>query len=449
MRPFIHVNCAMSADGKIAGEDRTQVRISSEEDKSRVKTLRSKYDAILVGVGTVIADDPHLTLKGGDYDTNPIRIVLDPHGRTPDEAQVLDDRAPTVMVTLEGCDREWDCEETIRAGKDEIDLEKVMESLAEDIGIENVLVEGGGFTISKFFKAGLVDRYTVFVGGLVIGGSASPTPCDGDGWIADGGIVLELRGCEVLGNGALLTFEPRRRSPFRRLQHELVKITALAERLSRDHLVRVAGGVLQDLHHEPRGVSAERPGGILRERHLVFQDQGERVECVDVDLSRAHPRVVTARVGHRLLQRRAGQGSPQRHGMEVPEDPGHGLDGQADSVHAEEDEPYHRVTGLGGVVGDVRDGAHEHLQRPAVRLFRICEAYGVDGVHLLAAVLGVLVRGDEPLLDHPVEMHRQCGLRLAYGAGQVGQREVTFPQLGQYRLAHVVGHLHETVLRIV
>lgn len=209
MRPFIHVNCAMSADGKIAGEDRTQVRISSDEDKSRVKNLRRKYDSILVGVGTVIADDPHLTFKDGDYDTNPIRIVLDPHGRTPDDALVLDDRAPTVMVTLEGCDREWDCEEIIRSGRDEIDLEDVMEQLAEDIGIENVLVEGGGRTIASFFKAGIVDRYSVFVGGLVIGGADAPTPCDGDGWIADKGVKMELRDCEVLGNGALLTFEPR------------------------------------------------------------------------------------------------------------------------------------------------------------------------------------------------------------------------------------------------
>ena len=130
MRPFVHVNCAMSADGKIAGCDRTQVTISSDEDKARAKNLRRKYDAILVGVGTVIADDPHLTLKDLDYDTNPIRIVLDPHGRTPDEAQVLDERAPTIMVTLEDCDREWDCEEIIRKGTDSIDLGAVLEELS-------------------------------------------------------------------------------------------------------------------------------------------------------------------------------------------------------------------------------------------------------------------------------------------------------------------------------
>ncbi len=210
MRPFVHVNCAMSADGKIAGDDRRQVTISSDEDKRRAKELRRKYDAILVGVGTVIADDPHLTLKDLDYDTNPIRIVLDPHGRTPDEAQVLDERAPTIMVTLEDCDREWDCEETIRIGKDSIDLEGLLEELAEDMGIENILVEGGGRTISSFFRSGLVDRYTVFVGGLVIGGSDAPTPCDGDGWVKEGGLRMCLKNADILGNGALLTFEPER-----------------------------------------------------------------------------------------------------------------------------------------------------------------------------------------------------------------------------------------------
>ncbi len=210
MRPFVHVNCAMSADGKIAGTDRTQVTISSDEDKTRAKGLRRKYDAILVGVGTVIADDPHLTLKDLDYDTNPIRIVLDPHGRTPDEAQVLDERAPTIMVTLEDCERDWDCEEILRTGDEMIDLEELLEELAEEMGIENILVEGGGETIASFFRAGLVDRYTVFVGGLVIGGRDSPTPCDGSGWVKEGGIPMRLISSETLGNGALLTFEPQR-----------------------------------------------------------------------------------------------------------------------------------------------------------------------------------------------------------------------------------------------
>ena len=204
------MNCAMSADGKIAGIERKQVRISSEEDMKRVRELRKRYDAILVGVGTILADNPHLTVKELDYDSNPIRIVIDPHGRTPDDALVLDERAPTVMVTSNNCDKEWDCEETIRfEGK--LCLSEMLETLAEDIGIESVLVEGGGETIASFFKEGLVDRYTVFVGGLIIGGRAAPTPADGDGWVAENGVKLVLKDSMVMGNGVVLTFEPEKK----------------------------------------------------------------------------------------------------------------------------------------------------------------------------------------------------------------------------------------------
>ena len=207
MRPFIHVNCAMSADGKLAGPDRKQVRISSEEDKLRVKNLRRKYDAILVGVGTVLSDDPHLTIKGATYDENPVRIVLDDKGRTPDNAQVVDDRAPTIIVTDDQCSKEWPGVGVIRHRKDE-DINDVLSILAEE-GIESILVEGGGETIASFFKAKAVDRYTVFVGGLIIGGRTSPTPADGDGWIIDEGQKMDLKSVEMLGNGALLTFAPR------------------------------------------------------------------------------------------------------------------------------------------------------------------------------------------------------------------------------------------------
>ena len=206
MRPFIHVNCAMSADGKIAGSDRRQVRISSEEDKQRVKNLRRKYDAILVGVGTVLADDPHLTVKGLSYDENPIRIVLDPHGRTPHEALVVDGSAPTIIITNDFCEKTWDNAEAIRCG-DPLDLTMAMEMLAQE-GIENILVEGGGETIASFFRNKMVDTYTVFVGSMIIGGRISPTPVDGDGWITEGGVKLELKDSEVLGSGVLLTYRP-------------------------------------------------------------------------------------------------------------------------------------------------------------------------------------------------------------------------------------------------
>ena len=206
MRPFIHVNCAMSADGKIAGTDRRQVSISSDEDKTRVKTLRKKYDSILVGVGTVIADDPHLTVKGLSYDENPIRIVLDPNGRTPDNALVVNSSAPTVIVTNKDCTRTWNDVNIIRSGKN-IDLSDVLDRLAAQ-GIESILVEGGGETIASFFREGFVDRYTVFVGSLIIGGRSAPTPVDGQGWVDTGGMRLSLKDVAMLGDGVLLTYVP-------------------------------------------------------------------------------------------------------------------------------------------------------------------------------------------------------------------------------------------------
>lgn len=202
-RPFIHVNCAMSADGKIAGPERKQVRISSQEDIDRVKVLRKTYDSILVGVGTVIADDPHLTVKNLTYDENPVRIVLDTHGRTPDTARVLDDRARTIIVTGTDCTREWPGAEVLRSP----DLASAMESLGE-MGIKSMLVEGGGEVISSFFRAGIVDRYSVFVGSQVIGGRTAPTPADGDGRVTPDGLRLKLESSEVLGDGVLITYTP-------------------------------------------------------------------------------------------------------------------------------------------------------------------------------------------------------------------------------------------------
>jgi len=208
-RPFIHVNCAMSADGKLAGPERKQVRISGDKDISRVKELRRKYNGILVGIGTVIADDPHLTVKGTSREENPVRVVLDTHGRTPADARVLDDLAQTVIVTCGECRETWDGKAAvIRAGKERIDLGEALRRLRGEFGVETLLVEGGGEVIASFFRERFVDRYTVFVGPVVIGGKTSPTPTDGDGWAAPGGIRLDLESCEQLGNGVLLTFVP-------------------------------------------------------------------------------------------------------------------------------------------------------------------------------------------------------------------------------------------------
>lgn len=206
MRPHVTVNCAMTADGKIAGKARRQVRISSPEDLERVKRLRAESDAILVGINTIVADDPHLTVKGLEPSRNPLRVVLDSQGRTPPLAKVVDGEANTLIATCEECKATWPHAEVVRCGKKEVDLRMLMGVLAER-GVERLMVEGGGETIWSFFQADLVDAYYTFVGSKIIGGRTSPSPVDGDGFSDQSFIKLELMEAARLGDGVLLKYE--------------------------------------------------------------------------------------------------------------------------------------------------------------------------------------------------------------------------------------------------
>ncbi len=206
MRPHIVVNCAMTADGKIASIARRQVRISSPEDMERVKELRAGSDAILVGVGTVLADDPHLIVRSLPPDKNPLRIVLDSQGRTPNNAKVLAGGVPTLIATATNCSKTWKGAQVLRCGEGQVDLQCLMTEL-ERRGIERLMVEGGGETICSFFKHGLVDEYRVFVGSMVLGGVDAPTPCEGHGFLEENAIRLRLLTVKQLGEGALLCYE--------------------------------------------------------------------------------------------------------------------------------------------------------------------------------------------------------------------------------------------------
>ncbi|MDD1771187.1 MAG: 2,5-diamino-6-(ribosylamino)-4(3H)-pyrimidinone 5'-phosphate reductase [Methanomassiliicoccales archaeon] len=207
--PYVIVNCAMTADGKIAGRERRQVRISSPEDMERVRKLRAEVDAVLVGVGTILADDPHLTVRGASYEKNPIRIVLDSNGRTPDGARVLDGTARTVIATTSRCKRDWPNAETVRSGDGRVDLQLLMKKL-DAMGVRKLLVEGGGEVIYSFFADNLVDEYRVFVGSKVLGGREAPTPADGEGFDESKCRTLRLVSSERLGDGILLSYEVTR-----------------------------------------------------------------------------------------------------------------------------------------------------------------------------------------------------------------------------------------------
>jgi len=209
MRPRVIVNCAMSADGKIASKERKQLRISSEEDMARVKELRLSVDAILVGVGTILADDPHLTVKGRPKEEQPLRIVLDANGRTPDEARVVNDWAKTLMVTSIDCKKKWPGTDCLRTGEGRVNLRSLMAHL-EANNIKSLMVEGGGETIWSFFEAGYVDELRTYIGPIVVGGRTAPTPVDGEGFLGSAPLKLRLIGTERLGDGALLSYEVAR-----------------------------------------------------------------------------------------------------------------------------------------------------------------------------------------------------------------------------------------------
>jgi 2,5-diamino-6-(ribosylamino)-4(3H)-pyrimidinone 5'-phosphate reductase len=209
MRPKVIVNCAMSADGKIASRLRKQVRISDEADMARVHKLRNECDAVLVGVGTVIADDPSLLVKKTYVDEvrQPMRVVLDSKCRIPQDSKVLDGKSPTLIFVGEGNVTPVNGAEVIACGVGQIDLESMM-LILEKRGVRSLLVEGGGKTIWSFVKAGLVDEFKVFIGSKIIGGDVAPTPVDGEGFAQeDEFIQLKLVKTRLSESGALLEFE--------------------------------------------------------------------------------------------------------------------------------------------------------------------------------------------------------------------------------------------------
>ncbi|WP_318569645.1 2,5-diamino-6-(ribosylamino)-4(3H)-pyrimidinone 5'-phosphate reductase [Salinigranum marinum] len=217
------VNAATSVDGKLSTRRREQLRISGTADFDRVDRLRAAADAVMIGVGTVLADDPHLTLDDDDRRVhrlrsgrsgNPARVVADSRGRTPLDARILDDAAETYLLVTDVTseDRRDALAEagarvvvTAADGGGHVDLTAGLDSL-ESEGIDRLMVEGGGELVASLFAAGLVDELSVYVGSLVVGGRDAPTLADGDGFV-DEFPRLELRDVERVDDGVVLRYD--------------------------------------------------------------------------------------------------------------------------------------------------------------------------------------------------------------------------------------------------
>lgn len=220
-RPFIFINSAMSADGKLSTKERKQVRISGKLDFGRVDDLRAQADAIMVGIKTVLSDDPSLTVKSPERKAarkaagkseNPVRIIVDSAARTPLDADIFKKEEGIRIIAVSNAAPAENVEKlekkalVIKTGTNKVDLSELAGNLKE-IGINTLMVEGGATLNWGMLSAGLVDEIYTFVGNLIIGGATSPTFTDGEGFLEAEILDLELLSVEKIEEGVLLKWK--------------------------------------------------------------------------------------------------------------------------------------------------------------------------------------------------------------------------------------------------
>lgn len=223
-RPRTTAKYAMTLDGRIATRTGHSRWVSGPESRQDVHVRRDRCDAILVGIGTLLADDPQLTTRlpddlagyGGPH--HPLRVVLDSQARTPATARMLSRETPgnTIIFVGERFDRER-VEALREAGAEVVVLESVspravLHCLGER-GINDLLIEGGGTVLGSFFDAGLVDRACIYLAPSIVGGDSAPSPVGGEGvatmpqaWKVVGRKVTQL-GDDLLIEGRVVAGE--------------------------------------------------------------------------------------------------------------------------------------------------------------------------------------------------------------------------------------------------
>jgi len=194
--PFVVLKSAMSLDGKIATRTGHSQWITGAAARQCGHSLRDRYDAIMVGVGTVLADDPLLTTRlpqGGGK--NPLRIVVDSQARTPMTSKVVTDKAaPTLIAVTEQAPAEkiaalqaaGAAVLVTKAKNGRVDLTALMRELGNR-QVTSVLLEGGAAVVAAAVAEKLVDKVHFFIAPLIIGGHGAPGPVGGQG-------VAELTG---------------------------------------------------------------------------------------------------------------------------------------------------------------------------------------------------------------------------------------------------------------
>ena len=218
LTPYIISKVAMTLDGKLATHKKHSQWITGSEARKQVHRIRNEVDAIMVGIGTVLADNPSLTTRLPEGGKNPIRIILDSNLRIPLESQVMNTtEAKTWIVTRENADpnklallMEKGVEVIYSPVRETgLDLPILLKTLY-DKGITDVLLEGGSELNGTFLKERLINKFLIFVAPKLLGGLNSLTPFAGPNLDQmDESLEVDLQTIEKFGNDLCITAYPK------------------------------------------------------------------------------------------------------------------------------------------------------------------------------------------------------------------------------------------------
>jgi diaminohydroxyphosphoribosylaminopyrimidine deaminase/5-amino-6-(5-phosphoribosylamino)uracil reductase len=214
-RPWVLSKAAMTLDGKVATGTGDSKWISSESSRKLAHRWRSEVDAVAVGIGTALADDPRLTARIEGVTRQPRRIVFDSLGRLPPDSQLMREarQVPLSVVVSRAAPRAatdtleaHGAEVVVAAGENETARVRAALTQLGEAGITSILLEGGPHLAGAFLDAGEIDELRLFLAPIVLGGRTARSALEGEGveTIAEAAHALALE-CESLGEDLLVS----------------------------------------------------------------------------------------------------------------------------------------------------------------------------------------------------------------------------------------------------
>ncbi len=210
--PFVAVKVATTLDGKIATYTGSSKWITGSQSREYVHYLRHKYDAILVGINTVLKDNPSLNCRlEGKETKDPVRVVLDTHLKIPLDAKIINSAASPLII-FTASDNQQKINELIKngvevikeKGKTKININFVLKKLGEK-NITSILVEGGSEVLWSFFEQNLVDKFYKFMAPKIIGGKNSFSIIGGEGMAnIEDAIKMKWEQIKMIGDDILI-----------------------------------------------------------------------------------------------------------------------------------------------------------------------------------------------------------------------------------------------------